>query len=104
MFRIERKAAGDQPISTWYLPVGEYIVGRGPKSNINLGKNNTISRQHATLRVTKGNFNPSDPQTLHQVELHDGVYKQDTSTWKASASGTFVNNVPLVTDWVNCNL
>ena len=52
MFRIERKAAGDQPTSTWYLPVGEYIVGRGPKSNINLGKNNTISRQHATLRVT----------------------------------------------------
>ena len=88
------------PTSTWYLLPGSYILGRGPKCNISLGKNNTISRTHSTIRITKGNFNSKIKETYHHVELHDGMSKTK-ETWKHSASGTFVNDTQLGKDWVN---
>ena len=96
MFSLSSTATNDK----WYLPVRTIIIGRGPKSMLNLGKNNTISRQHATLRITKGTFDPKTPNTLHKIELHDGIYKEDTKKWKPSASGTFVNDTQLLNDWV----
>jgi pSer/pThr/pTyr-binding forkhead associated (FHA) protein len=88
--------------SSWYLPIGEFIIGRGPKSQINICKTNrnkTISRQHATIRITHGNFTSTNKKSCFKVELHDGVFQKDTNKWKKSASGTFVDN-QLLEDWV----
>lgn len=99
MFQLTSTPKTNEKPSTWYLPIGEFILGRGAKPHINLGNDLSISRQHATIRITPGKFQPTSKKSRFKIEIHDGVFKKATNTWKRSATGTLVNEVALGDEW-----
>ena len=99
MFQLTSTPKTNEKPSTYYLPIGEFILGRGAKPHINLGNDLSISRQHATIRITPGKFQPTSKKSRFKIEIHDGVFKKATNTWKRSATGTLVNEVALGDEW-----
>ena len=99
MFQLTSTPKTNEKPSTFYLPIGEFILGRGAKPHINLGNDLSISRQHATIRITPGKFQPTSKKSRFKIEIHDGVFKKATNTWKRSATGTLVNEVALGDEW-----
>ena len=74
------------------LSLGTFVIGRGVKCDVELCKDNTLSRQHATVRVVQTSFKPKDPASPHfALQVHDGSYNEGKRSWKPSQSGTFVN-------------
>ena len=88
--------AGPRGRDSITLSRGEFIVGRGANANVEICKDNTLSRQHATVRLVNEGFKAEDRNSPHfTFEIHDGVYIPQKKCWKPSQSGTFVNNVRL---------